>query len=183
MGFPLQLQQGLRHRFLAKVNKLGRFMPGMKTRCHEWTGYVAKNGYGQIGGPGGRSGKVLYAHRVSYALIKRLDPLQLPTEVDVCHKCDNRACVRYSHLFKGTRLDNMRDAVAKGRTARGARHGLRRNPHAAGSSRLSPADVVTIRSARKRGEKLLPLAAQFGVTISAISMVALGRVYKMQGST
>ena len=183
MGFPLQLEQGLHRRFAAKVNKRGRRMPHMKTRCHEWTGYVGKNGYGQIGGPGGRSGKVLYAHRVAYALGKQLDPTQLPADVDVCHKCDNRTCVRYSHLFKGTRLDNMRDAAAKGRISKGARHGLRRNPYAAGSSKLTPADVVAIRRARKSGERLLPLATRFGVTISAVSKVALGHVYRAQGAT
>ena len=32
-----------------------------------------------------------------------------------CHKCDNPACIRPSHLFWGTQSDNIKDAVKKGR--------------------------------------------------------------------
>lgn len=40
-----------------------------------------------------------------------------------CHACDNPPCVRPDHLFWGVPQDNFDDAVAKGRMARGGRHG------------------------------------------------------------
>lgn len=40
----------------------------------------------------------------------------------VCHSCDNPLCVRPSHLFLGTSVENAEDARAKGRVAHGAGH-------------------------------------------------------------
>lgn len=43
---------------------------------------------------------------------------RLLTHEFMCHKCDNPACVKFTHLFKGTALDNNRDCIRKGRRQR-----------------------------------------------------------------
>lgn len=56
-------------------------------------------------------GKKIGAHRYSWLITHG----QLPSNLYVCHKCDNPGCVRPSHLFLGTAKDNMQDAKRKGR--------------------------------------------------------------------
>jgi len=38
-----------------------------------------------------------------------------PSGAHLCHRCDTPKCMRPDHLFWGTRRDNMRDCVLKGR--------------------------------------------------------------------
>lgn len=39
----------------------------------------------------------------------------LPSDIAVCHKCDNPFCIFDKHHFTGTWKDNVMDAVRKGR--------------------------------------------------------------------
>ena len=88
--------------------------------CWLWTGYVDHRGYGRLTW---RGQNYRLAHRVSYELA-HADPAGLC----VCHRCDNPLCVRPEHLFLGTRADNNRDMVAKGRQAAGERSGAHTHP-------------------------------------------------------
>lgn len=85
--------------------------------CWNWLGATAA-GYGVIATERGRQEN---AHRFSY----RAHVGPIPDGAYVCHRCDNKLCVRPDHLFVGTAKDNMRDAVSKGRQARGAQHSER----------------------------------------------------------
>ena len=75
--------------------------------CWLFTGYRASHGYGSHR----YQGKAYRAHRLAYLLTYGT----LPSDLNVCHHCDNPGCVRPDHLFLGTQADNMRDMIAKGR--------------------------------------------------------------------
>lgn len=86
-------------RFFEKVNITGR----KRSDCWEWIGTINARGYGDFS-DGQRN---MVAHRFL------IEPI--PEGKEACHRCDNRRCVRPSHIFIGTRSDNMQDCIAKGR--------------------------------------------------------------------
>jgi len=77
--------------------------------CWEWPGF-RNNGkwpYGFFT----LDGEQMPAHRAAWILAYG----PIPDGIFILHRCDNPPCVRPSHLFAGTPLDNMRDMIAKGR--------------------------------------------------------------------
>lgn len=123
------------------------------TGCWEWTRALLE-GYGQLW----VDGKHTLAHR--YAWERENGPAG---KLWVLHKCDNRRCVNPHHMFLGTKVDNAIDMNAKGREARGAKHG-----HA----KLTEQDVRDIRAAVvSRTARQCDLADRYGVTRSVISTI------------
>lgn len=80
--------------------------------CWEWQG-AKRNGYGRtiIGSRKDGTRRTISAHRLSYEVWNG----NIPDGYEVCHKCDNPACINPDHLFVGTRQDNIDDRERKGR--------------------------------------------------------------------
>ena len=88
-------------------------------------------GYGRLKTTRNWVVKRIAAHKAMYEHING----KIPDGLLCLHHCDNPRCCNPKHLYAGTQLQNRRDCVARGRTARGER-----NPQA----KLSEKDVVAI---------------------------------------
>lgn len=146
-------------RFWSKVNKTDG--------CWEWTGNKGY-GYGHFWIGTKATGRDHLAHRVSYEWAYG----PIPAGMDVCHKCDNPACIRPDHLFLGDHATNMRDRTAKRRD--NAPKGERNN-----KARLTWEAVRAIRAAYAVGDVTLKtLATQHGVSVPVVSKVVRGEAWK-----
>jgi hypothetical protein len=127
-----------------------KFIPEPMSGCWLWIGCHAGGGYGGFT----VKGRCRKAHRMSWIFYRG----EIPTGLQVNHKCDNRFCVNPDHLWLGTQTDNLRDMVRKGRDVT-QRRGY---PN---SARLRPAHILAIRLSK---EKSSVLAEQYGVTPDTI---------------
>lgn len=136
--------------------------PEPNTGCWLWMACCKDNGYGQVTDDEGRRRG---AHVVSYEVFAG----PVPDGMCVCHKCDVRACVNPAHLFLGTKGDNNRDAMQKGRNSRGEHRY---------NAKLSADDVRAIRAGATRGERDADLAKEFDVHRRAIWQIKAGRTWR-----
>ena len=136
--------------------------------CWIWQACISPNGYGGFTWPGRRR---IGAHRASYLIYKG----KIPSGLCVLHDCDVKSCVNPAHLHLGTRLDNMREAVDRGRIAKGDRHSSRTHPERLprgegnGYSKLTEDKVREIRARYAMGGVFQrTLAEEFCVNQTAI---------------
>lgn len=141
---------GLRHaRLWSKVDV------GYEDECWEWKGYRNELGYGQIK----MDGTPKAAHRVVVMAMG----VSLTSDDVIMHTCDNPSCCNPKHLVVGTHALNVADRVAKRRSARGS---------ANGRSLLTEEQV---RQIKKDDRRLVDVAKDYGVSVSAISLIRRGK--------
>ena len=137
--------------------------------CWEWSGARNGHGYGIIR-IGGRAGWTERCHRVSYALF--IGPVA--PGVKVLHRCDNPPCFNPEHLFGGTPQDNTNDMLSKGRWRKPRPVRGERNAKA----KLTEVAVGAAIDRLLRGDTRTAIAKDYGVTIGAISRIAVGKNWK-----
>lgn len=103
-----------RPRNLSPAEAFTYYMPGNhpQTDCWLWAGPLKSDGYGAIFYS---TGKHKLAHRVAYELFHG----PIPEGLSICHHCDNPPCCNPNHLYAGDHVDNARDMVVRGRSAKG----------------------------------------------------------------
>ena len=132
--------------------------------CWLWTAGIGNNGYGTLS----IKNKPTLTHRYSYELHNG----PIPDGLYVLHNCpggDNGACVNPAHLWLGTHLDNIADAVAKGRVRKGQEHGM---------AKLTEADVRQLRLDYANGMSAIALEEKYGIHRNYAVDVANRRAWK-----
>lgn len=143
-------------RFWGKVEKKG------PDDCWEWRAYRSPKGYGQFAV---NRTCIAFSHRVSFAI----ENGTTPTDLIVCHRCDNPPCCNPGHLFLGTEQENSSDMVRKLRSSRGE----------ARSDKLTESAVIEIKTAYASGNySYKTLGAAYNVEWSTIRAIIKGRNWK-----
>ena len=92
-----------------------------------------------------------------------------PVGMQCRHLDGNRMNNHVSNLAWGSLVENRRDRIRHGTSSEGEKNG---------SSKLSESDIREIRNRRSKGDPLRVLAADYGVSASAISNIALRITWK-----
>jgi hypothetical protein len=136
--------------------------------CWPWTGYKRSSGHGLTT----YKSLSMHASRKAYILTHGF----ISSALCVNHRCDNAACCNPSHLYLGTRADNMIDFWSK--TPAGERK-QRGRP-----TTLDAKQLERLWQMRRRGKTLKDCAAVFDVHVATvcryITIVRKCKLKKMQ---
>ena len=128
-------------------------------RCVFWPFHIGPNGYAFVSIEQQQTG----AHRESCRISHGEPP---SPEHESAHSCGNRACINGRHLRWATAAENAADRII---------HGTHREGEMAGPAKLTNQQAAMIR-ADNRTQRVI--AADYGVTQKAVSLIKQGRSYK-----
>ena len=120
--------------------------------CWEWVGPPGNNGYGQAW----LDSKNVSAHRAAYTLAFG-EPKR-----HVLHRCNNRMCIRPSHLYDGSPQDNADDKTRAGGQP---------------NRKLTFEQAEWVR-ANNGKIRWVDMAEALGVSLGPIQAIVEGRTYK-----
>lgn len=142
---PIRNELTLSERIWSRVDKTDS--------CWLWTGAKNNRGYGVIGIA---NGKIAYIHRLVWTETNGA----IPENMEICHTCDNPACVNPAHLFLGTHHENMIDMVRKSRT---------------GKTKYSKDFIMEILQMHKNGTKPKVIIQLTGINKHTLESILYGR--------
>lgn len=153
-------------RFWAKVDKSGG-----PDACWIWKAGTKKGGYGKF--RRNRPRMLVISSRAAFAMT-----YGDPGENMVCHRCDNPPCCNPKHFFLGDAASNAADMISKGRQPRTDTRGSKN-----GRAKLNERDIEQIIRLVLQGMTNKEIGYYFGVTHSMISVIRLGKAWRLQPST
>ena len=152
---PIKLTERSVRRFWKHVHIVGD-----ADSCWEWKRRITPAGYGVMN----LGGENFYVHRIAYTI-----QTDVPSDKVVMHLCDNRRCVRGSHLRAGTQSENIQDAGRKGRT------GYCSHPESYTHVKLN---FELARQIRESTGLHREVARQFGVSPTTVCRIKRGQIWK-----
>lgn len=124
--------------------------------CWLWQRGTAGDGYGQLT----INQRKVFAHRHAYELTNGA----IPDGAFVCHRCDTPSCINPAHLWIGTPTQNNHDMISKGRY----RMPAVRSKH---NAKITEQDAIDIRSKYASGVLMRVIAAEYGISRSAVGNI------------
>ena len=140
----------MRKRVRATEDILARSVRNDRTGCLIWQGRCNPKGYGLMS----CNRKYQCVHRLIWTEAKG----QIPDDMHVLHRCDNRRCVEIGHLFTGSNYDNIVDKMQKDRSGK----------------KLCIAKVLEIKHLLTGGMSQERIANMYGVSQGTISHIKRG---------
>lgn len=130
--------------------------------CIEYAAGELSHKYGLVSITLNGHRKSVPAHRAMYMATN--DCLDLPSNVYICHKCDNPPCINIDHLVAGSSKDNAQDCITRGRRPKSIKKHTRRR-------KLLTIEIAAIRSST---DLIRHIAEDYGISTGYVSKIRRG---------